>query len=105
MSYYNNNYSDDEGENKENISFNTRVTPANIAKRIEQLQNLQSLLRYKAKMDEYQKQIARGKQLIHIKKEAKYNRENRVEIDLGDGTYKVSRYRWLPKELEEDDSY
>ena len=28
-------------------------------------------------MDEYQKQIARGKELIHIRKEARYNRENR----------------------------
>ena len=92
--------------NNDNLSFNTKVTPANIEKRISQLQNLQSLLRYKAKMDEYQRQIARGKQLIHIRKEARYNRENSgPPIYLGDGPMKVSIWKTLPKELEDDDQY
>jgi hypothetical protein len=57
-------------------------------------------------MDEYQKQIARGKELIHIRKEARYNRENRrPPIYLGDRTYKVSIWKTLPKELEDDDQY
>jgi hypothetical protein len=57
-------------------------------------------------MDEYQKQRARGKELIHIRKEARYNRENRrPPIYLGDGTYKVSIWKTLPKEIEDDDQY
>ena len=57
-------------------------------------------------MDEYQKQIARGKELIHIRKESRLDRENRrPPIYLGDGTYKVSIWKTLPKELEDDNQY
>ena len=97
---------DSSSDNDNNLSFSTKITSTNIEKRISQLQNLQSLLRYKAKMDEYQKQIARGKELIHIRKESRYNRENRVPpICQGDGTYKVSIWKTLPKQLEDDDQY
>lgn len=96
----------DNDDNNNNLSFSTKITSTNIEKRISQLQKLQSLLRYKAKLDEYQKQVARGKELIHIRKESRYNRENRPPpIYLGDGTIKVTLWRRLPKELEDDDQY
>jgi hypothetical protein len=65
-----------------NLSFSTKITSTNIEKRISQLQKLQSLLRYKARLDEYQKQVARGKELIHIRKESRYNRENRPTANI-----------------------
>ncbi|MGC2308280.1 MAG: hypothetical protein WA461_07745 [Nitrososphaeraceae archaeon] len=95
-----------EQKGNDNVSFSTKITSENIAKRIEQLEKLQATLRYKAKLDEYHRQVQRGKELIRVRKESRYNMENRPPpIYLGDGTMKVSRWRWLPKELEDDDSY
>ena len=96
-----------EQKGNDNVSFSTKITSENIAKRIEQLEKLQSLLGYKAKLDEYERQVARGKELIRARKEFRYNWDNDKipPIDMADGTIKIVRYRTLPKELEDDDSY
>jgi hypothetical protein len=92
----------------DNVSFNTRINEANIEQRISQLIKLRDTLRYKAKLDEYERQEARRKELIRSRKEFWYNWESRQRIppiDMGDGTVKIVRRRSLPKEIEEDDTY